>query len=141
MTDSITAFQGEYRFLSNFWPAPIEFAGIDWPSVEHAYQAMKSTNRAERVGISRLDSPGAAKRAGRKVKFKKADWEKEKFSTMDALVQLKFKIPELAQMLKETGDAELVEGNTWSDRYWGQSPIGTGENNLGKILMAIRDRL
>ena len=44
----IGEFQGEYRFLSNFWPAPVEFEGITYPSVEHAYQSAKTMDMAER---------------------------------------------------------------------------------------------
>jgi predicted NAD-dependent protein-ADP-ribosyltransferase YbiA (DUF1768 family) len=47
----------------------------------------------------------------------------------------------LAQLLIGTGDQEFVEGNTRKDTYWGQCPIGTGENNLGKILMQVRKDL
>ena len=42
--------------------------------------------------------------------------------------------------LLKTGDAMLIEGNTWGDRIWGQVN-GVGENNLGKILMRIREEL
>lgn len=40
----ITSFTGSARFLSNFWPVPILVEGRTFPSVEHAYQAMKSDN-------------------------------------------------------------------------------------------------
>ena len=48
--------------------------------------------------------------------------------------------PDLAQKLLETGDEELVEGNTWGDRYWGVCG-GKGKNMLGKILMRVREEL
>ncbi len=37
----IDRFQGEYSFLSNFHPAPITFERIEYPTVEHAFQAAK----------------------------------------------------------------------------------------------------
>lgn len=40
----------------------------------------------------------------------------------------------------DTGNRHLEECNTWNDRYWG-TVNGKGENNLGKILMRIRDEL
>ena len=46
----------------------------------------------------------------------------------------------LKTKLLKTGDAMLIEGNTWGDRIWGQVN-GVGENNLGKILMRIREEL
>jgi predicted NAD-dependent protein-ADP-ribosyltransferase YbiA (DUF1768 family) len=39
-----------------------------------------------------------------------------------------------------TGDAELVEGNTWNDRFWGVCR-GKGRNELGRILMRVRTGL
>jgi predicted NAD-dependent protein-ADP-ribosyltransferase YbiA (DUF1768 family) len=46
----------------------------------------------------------------------------------------------LAERLMATGDAELIEGNTWGDRYWGVVD-GTGENRLDKHLMQRRGAL
>lgn len=39
--DEIKGFFGEYRFLSNFWPAKVFLDGEEYPSVENAYQAAK----------------------------------------------------------------------------------------------------
>ena len=47
---------------------------------------------------------------------------------------------ELAGKLLNTGDAELVEGNHWGDRYWGVCD-GEGQNKLGKLLMQVRGEL
>lgn len=47
---------------------------------------------------------------------------------------------DLAEKLLETGDEELVEGNKWNDTYWGVCN-GKGKNQLGKILMRIREEL
>ena len=35
----ITRFHEEYRFLSNFYPVKVEYDGVQYPTVEHAYQA------------------------------------------------------------------------------------------------------
>jgi len=40
--EAITSFQGEYRFLSNFWPCHIVRDGLVYPSLEHAYAASKT---------------------------------------------------------------------------------------------------
>lgn len=135
----IKEFQGEYRFLSNFWPAEITYEGITYPSVEHAYQAAKTLDKQERVKISKMKA-GEAKRAGRKVKLR-SDWEAIKLSVMRSLVQQKFsRHDKLAKKLIETGDQELQEGNNWGDKFWGV--VGnTGLNHLGKILMSVRKDL
>ena len=38
----ILAFEGEYSWLSNFWPVEVVLDGMVFPSVEHAYQAAKA---------------------------------------------------------------------------------------------------
>lgn len=136
---AITEFQGEHRYLSNFWPAPILWDGIVFPSAEHAYQAAKTHDRTARQYMARL-TPGQAKRYGRTVDIR-SDWEAIKVETMREIVALKFGTHEhLANKLLATGSAMLVEGNTWGDTFWGVCR-GRGENHLGKILMQIRSEL
>jgi hypothetical protein len=50
----ISSFSGEYRWLSNFWIAPIiPFNdNISYPSSEHAYQAAKTQNLEIRKTIA-----------------------------------------------------------------------------------------
>jgi ribA/ribD-fused uncharacterized protein len=136
----IDSFQGEYRFLSNFWPAEVEFEGRKFPTVEHAYQAAKRLDEGDRARIAALPTPAEAKAAGRKLTLR-PDWETAKFDVMERCVSYKFEHhPELKQKLLATGDAELIEGNTWGDRVWGVYQ-GEGENRLGKILMRVREQL
>lgn len=135
----IDSFSGEYRFLSNFWPSPITYKKQEWPTVEHAFQAAKAVEpiSAEAIRISR--SPGIAKRLGRTLFQMRPDWNEVRVGIMSELCVLKFKQnPDLMEQLKATGDAELIEGNTWGDTFWGVCK-GEGKNFLGKILMEIRD--
>jgi ribA/ribD-fused uncharacterized protein len=132
----IDRFDGEHAFLSNFWPSPIVLDGIIYPTVEHAFQAAKAVDWLERERIAALPTPGAAKRAGRLVTIR-PDWERVKVGIMEDLVRRKFADPELTGMLLATGAEELVEGNTWNDRFWGVCR-GVGCNELGKILMRVR---
>jgi ribA/ribD-fused uncharacterized protein len=136
----IAEFQGPYRFLSNFWPAEIEFEGLKYPTVEHAYQSAKTLDVNERRRIAALPTPAEAKAAGRALKLRD-DWERVKFDVMEQCVRQKFtRHADLRQQLLDTGDAALEEGNTWGDRVWGVYQ-GQGENRLGKILMKVRDEL
>lgn len=59
---------------------------------------------------------------------------------MRDLLDLKFADPALAALLLATGDADLVEGNDWGDRFWGVCD-GAGANMLGRLLMELRTRL
>lgn len=141
MKNQITSFSGEYEFLSNFYPAEIFWDGGVYPSVEHAYQAVKTLNPIERIAIGRASTPGKAKRLGQKCTLRR-DWEEIKLLSMELFVRQKFNLwyPHLQEKLLSTGTAELIEGNTWGDTYWGVCN-GEGQNNLGKILMEIRYNL
>jgi ribA/ribD-fused uncharacterized protein len=136
----IKSFSGEYRFLSNFYRAEIAFAGTAWPSTEHAYQAMKTTDPELRAAIRNAPTCGAAKKMGADVP-RRGDWNTIKNSVMLQVVRAKFfQHPHLAKQLLATGYEELIEGNTWGDQYWGVCG-GVGQNHLGQILMRVRAEL
>lgn len=132
----INSFSGRYAFLSNFYPEQIEYEGILYPSSEHAFQAAKTLDKTERLRISKLETPGQAKRAGRKVTLR-PDWEENKIYVMKDILLIKFSNPDLMKKLISTGKRKLVEDNNWGDTFWGVCN-GKGENNLGKLLMVIR---
>lgn len=138
----IKEFRGRYRFLSNFFPCRIDWEGITYPSVEHAYQACKTLNQKERLRIASLSTPGQAKRIGKELTIR-PDWETVKISIMESLVRQKFsRHPTLKQLLLATANQEIQEGNSWNDTFWGVFlSTGEGRNELGKILMHIRKEL
>ena len=138
----ITQFSGQYQFLSNFYDCVIQYKGMEYPSVEHAFQASKASDATERFWVKQSETPGIAKRRGRKIKSLRPDWEDVKFQLMEDLIRIKFIThPDLKQKLIDTEDAELIEGNTWGDSVWGIPLGGYGHNHLGKILMKVRDEL
>lgn len=137
MTD-ITEFQGEFRWLSNFAPAPVLMYGVEYPSVEHAYQAAKCAVAADRKMFLNITA-GQAKRLGREVRVR-PDWDEFKVEAMTMLVRRKFEIPEYRARLLGTGDVLIAEGNQWGDTFWGVCN-GRGDNVLGKILMVIREEI
>lgn len=134
--NKIETFDDTYRFLSNFYPSPV----LGYPTVEHAYQAMKSLDLEYREKVRTCGPPSRAKKLGQLVKLR-SDWDTVKYDIMEELVRAKFTThPVLKGMLLSTGDAILEEGNWWGDTYWGVCN-GHGENHLGKILMLIRKEL
>jgi ribA/ribD-fused uncharacterized protein len=136
----IKSFRGESSFLSNMSSSPVELGGVKYPTVEHAFQAAKTTDPVERAKILAAKTPSEAKRIGKTVTLRK-DWDKKKLEVMEKALRAKFEQnPELKKKLINTGDADLIEGNDWGDRFWGQVN-GTGQNNLGKLLMKIRNEL
>lgn len=133
----IDSFSGEFDFLSNFSPSVVHFEGMEFNSVEHAYQAAKTLDKDLRLKIRNAKSPAAAKKMGKSVELR-ADWESIKLDVMFGLLKEKFAIPEYRQLLLDTSTAELIEGNWWGDQFWGVCR-GKGKNHLGKLLMRIRE--
>jgi len=139
--NAIMSFRNEYRFLSNFYSASVAYDGMQFPTVEHAYQAAKAKHREDRVKIQQAHTPGAAKRLGHRIEVCSGWWDdNNRIIVMRHLVRLKFTHPHLAARLLATGDVRLVEGNTWRDNFWGVYQ-GRGENHLGEILMQVRQEL
>ncbi|MCK9442220.1 MAG: NADAR family protein [Methanothrix sp.] len=135
----IGPFKNQYEFLSNFSSSVIFYDGFTYPTVEHAFQASKSMNYAIRKSISEAKTPGNAKSIGRHLELRPY-WHNIKIAIMTDLVAKKFAIRELQIKLLDTGNEELVEKNWWNDVFWGVCN-GIGENNLGKILMNIRENI
>lgn len=137
---TIDKFQGKYRFLSNFYPSPIQIDNKEVYTVEHLYQGMKPASDEHSKMVMQASTPGEAKRLGRQFPMVD-DWENIKMDVMNIGVTMKFlQNEDLAKMLLDTGDEELIEGNTWGDTFWGVCK-GEGDNHLGKILMRVRTEL
>jgi ribA/ribD-fused uncharacterized protein len=144
----IDRFDGtKYEFLSNFHPSPVVTRGrsgnlerIGCATVEHGFQACKALDPVQRRTIAAAPTPGEAKRRGRRATLR-PDWDEIRDDIMRSLLAQKFRLGEpLGQRLMATDDAELIEGNTWGDRYWGVVD-GVGENRLGQLLMERRAEL
>lgn len=143
----------DYDFLSNFHPSEVQIrvtaTGREsdkyllCPTVEHAFQACKTTDVHRRRAIAGVKNPGVAKAMGndRKATRLRVGWDQLKFDLMYRLLKQKFAIPELRERLLATGEARLIEGNSWNDRVWGQCPLGTGRNMLGITLMRVREEI
>jgi ribA/ribD-fused uncharacterized protein len=149
----IHGFFGQFRFLSNFYILEngVTFEELTYPSVEHAYQAAKwpqhgthqyeSNHTASRLAF--LDVTAAqSKRLGRLApNFDARKWNKKKVEIMRALVFQKFQNNiKLRKMLMAMEGYVLTERNSWGDVFWGTNEKGEGENTLGKMLMAVRDK-
>lgn len=126
----ITEFQGKNRFLSNFYASPIVVDGIEYPTVEHAYQAAKRPDMEYKTYIAGLRTPYAAKAAGNGAQSK--NWHLVSLMLMYDFVKQKFTVhEELKKQLLDTGDADLIEGNHWNDTFWGECPIGNWRKSFG----------
>lgn len=152
--DRIAHFAYEHNFLSNFYPAVVTIENEKYASVEHAYQASKTSDPEKRriftVDFNPNLTAAQAKRIGQGVKLRD-NWELVKVPVMRVLLVEKFSHPALRQKLLSTGDAYLEEGNHWHDVFWGvchhkmegktcrepeHRPFGG--NHLGYLLMDVR---
>lgn len=139
--ERIDSFKDKYAFLSNMYPCKIEFEGKIWNSSENIYQSRKTGYTQER-DIFPTMSPRDSKRYWKGAPLRNPQFHTHKIRYMLEAVRAKFAIPELAEKLLATGDAELIEGNWWGDRFWGVfDKDGVGRNHLGKILMKVREEL
>lgn len=137
----IEQFAGEYRWLSNFWLVEIEYEGIKYPSVEHFYVAMKTTDIELRKEISELETSGKAKRFGRTMSIR-SDWDDIKVQIMEYGLRQKYSQEPFKSKLLSTVGLDIEEGNTWNDTWWGVNlDTGEGKNILGKLIMKIRGEI
>lgn len=141
---SILSFSGDYRWMSNFWPSLITIGETQWPSVENAYQYSKFSH-LKCVEVFLSVTPSRAKKIATDMsKHIRADWDEVKYKYMRKLQYEKYlQNYDLGYKLVQTGSVNIYEGNTWNDLYWGVKldDITTGQNNMGKILMEVRDTL
>jgi hypothetical protein len=150
----IDSFSGEYRWLSNFWYSPVPDGEVIWPTVEHGYQFYKLPNAEVTLHLVKYMTvktfkrgdvpflhakPSEVKAWGQTIELRR-NWDIIRDPVMARLTKIKYKAPDMREKLLATDDAELIEGNTWGDTYWGVCN-GVGKNKLGKIIMAERHEI
>lgn len=134
-----------YGCFSNFSLHPIEIEGIPWQTVEHYYQAQKFVN-SENEGliqvIRNVNTPMEAAQIGRdRTLILRSDWEDVKQQVMWQGVLTKFMThTDIQSILLDTGEEVIVEDSP-TDYYWGCGQDKTGQNQLGKILMNVRQEI
>lgn len=134
-----------YGCFSNFSPHPILLEGIHWPTVEHYYQAQKFVGTKDEKLISVIreaQTPTEAAAIGRDPNHTLCpNWEQKKLQVMWQGVLTKFLThTDIQIILLNTGEELLVE-NSDRDYFWGCGQDKTGENQLGKMLMKVRQEI
>lgn len=140
---TIDEFIGEYSFLSNFYTSHFMWKGLLFRSNEHFYQAHKAVNTQDFETVRNCETASRAKKVGRFIAHNPIIWERDKEGVMLLGLFLKFtQNTDLLTKLMATGDAMLIEGNTWGDKVWGavRNSEGKweGQNLLGLQLMILR---
>lgn len=137
----VNVFRGRYYFLSNFYPCRIIIQGKIWMSSESLYQASKTLNLNKREEI-RLN-PDKVKQIGKYV-ILRDNFNLIKLGLMKKILNEKFKQNQELMAKLNKIEGKIVEGNTWHDNFWGECSCNkckkvNKNNNLGKLLMEIRD--
>lgn len=136
----IKEFSDENRWLSNFAKVSITYNEYTYNSIEAAYQAQKSDNPDwKKFCADPNNTPGLIKKSSRFIKIVE-NWENIKVPIMEELLLLKFSQEPYKTLLKNTKNVYIQEGNYWGDKFWGVClKTNQGENNLGKLIMKIRE--
>lgn len=145
MTIFFYKVQDPYGCFSNFSLHSIDLQGQTWPTSEHYYQAQKyqgTPHQALCEEIRQASTPEAAAAIGRNPLYTEQDnWDVIKPEIMYTAVRTKFLThPVIQAELLSTGDERIVE-NSPLDPYWGCGADGKGHNQLGKILMQVRQEI
>lgn len=138
----ITEFSGEHRWLSNFSPVRIYLAEIGYNSVEHAYVSSKSDALYWKLFCADENvTASEVKKRGRLIEIR-SDWHDIKIDVMKECLRQKFNQEPYRSKLLATGTESIQEGNWWNDKFWGVClKTNKGQNNLGKLIMEIRNEL
>jgi predicted NAD-dependent protein-ADP-ribosyltransferase YbiA (DUF1768 family) len=128
------------RILSNFWIGKVQDdMGNQFHSAEQCYFWHLCIDEDSR---SRVLSCGDARNVKAISKeLNKRNDTPTRLEAMKNTLRCKFADPELAQVLKDTGDAELIHWAPWGDTFWGVSKGGDGLNTQGIMLMELRSKL
>ncbi|MBF2008982.1 NADAR family protein [Chlorogloeopsis fritschii PCC 9212] len=134
-----------YGCFSNFSPHGITIEGTYWTTVEHYYQAQKFVGTPDAViipVIHAVETPEQAAALGRcHTRQVRSDWNEVKTKVMQQAVLKKFLThADIREILLATGDRLLVE-NSPTDYFWGCGADQSGQNQLGKILMSVREEI
>lgn len=131
---------GHFEFLGNNYKLPIEFEGIVYKNLQAAYQAQKTEDPQLRATFSQLSAHEAIK-AGKTLTLRK-NWAQIKVDVMTKLLRIKFnRTGTMAANLRKTEGDQIVEFNYAGETFWGVDHIKGGQNNLGKLLMQIRQEI
>lgn len=138
-----TYIHNGYEVLSNFANTPFVVDGVEYRTNEHFYQSQKfarSDNKYAKF-VNAAKTPGGAKERGSDRTHQiDENWENIKLEIMMTGLRAKFTIPKNREVLLGSGNSELIE-SSYKDRFWGRHPSGVGANNLGILLMKLRDEI
>jgi ribA/ribD-fused uncharacterized protein len=143
-----------YGWLGNMSPSQIVYEGFEYRTVEALFQCLRFENMEIRKEIREQLSPMAAKMISKRERRNMVvvPMSDQDLNNMRICLGLKFQIPTLRRALIDTADHDLIEDiNTRRGErhlFWGAyreqqdgNIIWRGHNNMGKLLMEIREKI
>lgn len=139
----INNFKYEYTFLNDSCPCMIKLGSVTYNSVRSAYDAfhLKKDKRKPFEGLSATVADKLLK-ACKETGFKDfaPGFEDRKNEVMYFIQKAKFSQNEGFKKLLLSTENEQIRFDNTKDTYWGVV-AGKGDNNLGKILMRVREEI
>jgi hypothetical protein len=142
-TTPINFVETRFNDLSPFSAHEVVVDEVVCKTVEHGYQALRIKPGPERDEVLAARSPMDAWRAGQKYKHTTSLQIEgyDKYVLMERLCRLKLaQHPDIRAVLEATNSRELLKVYD-IDYYWGTGADGSGENQLGKIWMQLRNEI
>ena len=137
-----------YIYFSPYTAHAIETDGVMYPTVEHAYQCARYTDKNIINEIIQAKSPVKAWETSSKYKhlqipeFKD---ENHKLKVMKEMMRQKaLQHEEVKKAILDSGDLKIVKHIVTyppGDGFWDDGQDGKGLNHIGKIWMEIREEL
>lgn len=148
-SDSVHTFYNttEKEPFASVYPSPFDLGGNTYPTFEHYWQCAPFLGRDAEL-CARIRAAASPREAnmiaqGASAEAQRPDWRESRESLLIEALRAKFKAhPALVDVLLATGEKTLVciDTDPWAGM---QSPGGipTGQNNVGKALMTVRQEL
>ena len=130
------------HLLSSYSKHAFFLDDAQWPSAAHYFHAMKFEDADYREKIRQAAHPKKAKQLGRSRRKKlRSDWKDVRTTMMTRAIYIKCKYhTEVLESLLESDDRDLIENNNY-DYFWCCGRDRRGENQYGKVLMNVRNKL
>ncbi|MBQ4030321.1 MAG: DUF1768 domain-containing protein, partial [Bacilli bacterium] len=133
---------GDLGYLANYSNHGFTIDNVYYKTVEHYYQAMKFDNEEIRNRIINALTPKEASNIGRDRNNKRIDNFKniKNYVMFNGILEKFRQNRDIAYKLIETRNNDIAEA-TIDEYYWGIGKDRSGQNNIGKILVKVRDRI
>jgi len=138
--ESAKFYDPTYYALNPFSAHSITWEWILYPTLEHAYHALRYPNQECKSMIMNARSPKEARDISQTLKaYQYQDWKKQKFDVMKELMIAKAQQHDEVQLaLRLSWDMNIIK-DIPEDSLWWIWPDGNWKNIMGKMWEEIRE--